>query len=130
MARAATTSDAFNAVAEPRRRQIIDLLSSRSEFSVNDLVEELGLAQPAVSKHLGVLRRVGLVRVRKDGQHRHYALNPEELKPVHAWIEKFERFWTDHLELIKQSAEKLAREKGASPSSSQPQKPSFEPENN
>jgi len=82
MARAATTADAFNAVAEPRRRQILDVLSER-ERPVNDLVEELGLAQPAVSRHLRVLREVGLVDVREQGRQRIYRLNGGSLKPIH-----------------------------------------------
>jgi DNA-binding transcriptional ArsR family regulator len=111
MARAATTSDVFNAIAEPRRREIVDLLTRGAERDVTDLVHELGLAQPAVSKHLGVLRKVGVVAVHKDGQRRVYRLNPRELKPVHDWIQHFERFWTDQLAGIKEAAERKAKQR-------------------
>ena len=93
MARAATTADAFNAVAEPRRRQIIDALAG-GERPVNDLVGLLGLAQPQVSKHLRVLREVGLVNARGDGRRRVYRLNPEALAPIHDWVTELERTWT------------------------------------
>jgi DNA-binding transcriptional ArsR family regulator len=89
MARTATTADAFNAVAEPRRRQILDLLAA-GERPVNDLVDLLGLAQPQVSKHLRVLREVDLVRVRDEGRQRMYRLNAEPLKPIHEWLSTFE----------------------------------------
>src|ERR1700734_567284 len=108
MARASTISDPFNALGEPRRREIIDILAEGRQRSVNDLVELLGVPQPAVSKHLGVLRKVGLVTVEKNGQQRFYALNPIQLKPVHDWIKTFEHFWTDHLDAIKHAAEKKA----------------------
>jgi DNA-binding transcriptional ArsR family regulator len=113
MARAATTSDVFNAIAEPRRRQIVDLLALWPQRDVSELVLSLGLPQPTVSKHLGVLRKVGLVAVQKEGQRRLYRLNPQELKPVHDWIQNFERFWTDHLASIKEVAERKARERAA-----------------
>lgn len=113
MARAATTSDVFNAIAEPRRREIVDLLARGAQRDVTDLVLKLGLPQPAVSKHLGVLRKVGLVTVQKAGQRRLYRLNPQELKPVHDWIKTFERFWTDHLAGIKEAAERAAKERAA-----------------
>jgi len=93
MARAATTADAFNAVAEPRRRQILDLLAG-GERPVNDLVGLLGLAQPQVSKHLRVLREVGLVNVRGDGRRRVYRLDPEALAPIRDWVTDLERAWT------------------------------------
>jgi len=109
MARAATTSDVFNAIAEPRRREIVDLLGFGAERDVTELVLKLGLPQPAVSKHLGVLRKVGLVAVHKAGQRRFYRLNPQELKPVHDWIQNFERFWTDQLAGIKEAAEQKAK---------------------
>src|SRR5215211_3559955 len=112
MARSPTTSDAFNAVAEPRRRQILDLLA-RGERPVNDVVASLGLAQPQVSKHLRVLREVGLVRVRGSGQRRLYTLNAEGLKPIHDWVRTFERFWDSQLDRIKQRAERLAGERAA-----------------
>jgi DNA-binding transcriptional ArsR family regulator len=113
MARAATTSDVFNAIAEPRRREILDLLGRGAERDVTELVLELGLPQPAVSKHLGVLRKVGVVAVQRAGQRRLYRLNPEELKPVHDWIHNFERFWTGHLDSIKKVAEQKAKLRAA-----------------
>jgi len=99
MARAATTADAFNAVAEPRRRQILDLLAG-GERPVNDLVDELDLAQPQVSKHLRVLREVGAVEVREEGRQRLYRLNGPALKPIHDWVKEYERTWTDRFELL------------------------------
>ena len=113
MARAATTSDVFNAIAEPRRREIVDLLALGAERDVTELVLKLGLPQPAVSKHLGVLRKVGVVAVHKAGQRRLYRLNPQELKLVHDWIQNFERFWTDHLDSIKEVAERTAKQRAA-----------------
>jgi DNA-binding transcriptional ArsR family regulator len=94
MARAATTTDAFNAVAEPRRREILDLLA-RGERPVNDLVGLLGLAQPQVSKHLRVLREVGAVEVRQEGRQRLYRLNGRALKPIHDWVKEYERSWSE-----------------------------------
>jgi len=94
VARAATTADAFNAVAEPRRRQILDVLAG-GERSVNDLVAQLGFAQPQVSKHLRVLREVGAVAVREDGRRRLYRLNGAALKPIHDWVKAYEQLWTD-----------------------------------
>ena len=105
MARAATTADVFNAIAEPRRREIVDLLA-RGEQVVGKLVARLRIPQPAVSKHLGVLRKVGLVSVSRQGQQRLYRLNPKELKPVHDWVKSFEDFWTHQLDRIKERAEK------------------------
>ncbi len=112
MARSPTTSDAFNAVAEPRRRQILDLLS-RGERPVNDVVESLGVAQPQVSKHLRVLREVGLVSVRGSGRQRLYRLNAERLKPIHDWVRTFEPFWDHQLDRIKERAERKANERSA-----------------
>jgi DNA-binding transcriptional ArsR family regulator len=109
MARAATTSDVFNAIAEPRRREIVDLLALGGERDVTQMVFKLGLAQPAVSKHLGVLRRVGVVAVHKEGQRRLYRLNAQELKPVHDWIQHFDRLWTNQLASIKEAAERAAK---------------------
>src|SRR5688500_18108282 len=106
MPRAATTSDVFNAVAEDKRRQIIDLLTNGREWSVGEIVVNLGLPQPAVSKHLGVLRKVGLVEVRKDGQSRLYRLNAARIKPVYDWAKTFEQFWTTHLDRVKARAER------------------------
>ncbi len=94
IARAATTADAFNAVAEPRRREILDVLAS-GERPVNDLVGQLGLAQPQVSKHLRVLREVGAVHVRDEGRQRLYRLNGEALKPIHDWVKAYERSWSE-----------------------------------
>lgn len=94
MARAATTTDAFNAVAEPRRRQILDLLAG-GERPVNDLVSALELTQPQVSKHLKVLRDVGLVEVRDDGRRRLYRLKGHALKPIHDWVKAYERMWSE-----------------------------------
>ncbi len=104
MARAATTSDPFNAVAEPRRRQILNYLAG-SERQVGEIVEAIGLDQPSVSKHLGVLRRVNLVHVRRNGRHRLYRTNAEAIKPMHEWTETFERFWRHQLNRIKERAE-------------------------
>jgi DNA-binding transcriptional ArsR family regulator len=104
MARAATTSDAFNAVAEPRRRQILELLAG-GERPVNDVVESLGIAQPQVSKHLQVLKAVGLVSMRGSGRQRLYRLNGERLKPIHDWAQTFERFWQHQLIRVKERAE-------------------------
>ena len=99
MARAATTTDAFNAVAEPRRRQILDLLAD-GERPVNDLVGALGLGQPQVSKHLRVLREVGLVEVRDEGRQRMYRLNGQSLKPIHDWVKAYERAWEERFEAM------------------------------
>ena len=99
MARAATTADAFNAVAEPRRRQILDLLAG-GERPVNDLVAQLGLAQPQVSKHLRVLREVGAVDVRDDGRRRMYRLNGHALKPIHDWVKDYERSWSERFDVL------------------------------
>jgi DNA-binding transcriptional ArsR family regulator len=109
MARAATTSDSFNAVAEPRRREILELLASR-ERSVGDLVVRLGLEQPSVSKHLGVLRRVGLVRARRHGRHILYETNPDGIRPLHEWTKTFERLWAHQLLRVKERAEEKARQ--------------------
>ena len=99
MARAATTADAFNAVAEPRRRQILDVLAS-GERPVNDLVVQLGLAQPQVSKHLRVLREVGAVDVRENGRQRLYRLNGNALKPIHDWVKEYERTWSERFDQL------------------------------
>jgi DNA-binding transcriptional ArsR family regulator len=106
MARAATTTDAFNAVAEPRRRQILDVLA-RGERPVNDLVKRLGLAQPQVSKHLKVLRKVGLVEVRDDGRQRTYRLNGRSLKPIHDWVKNYERLWNERFDAMDEVLEEL-----------------------
>lgn len=108
MARTPTTADPFNAIAESRRREILELLAA-GEKPVNDLVESLGVAQPQVSKHLRVLREVGLVTVRDAGRHRFYRLNAEPLRSVHAWVRTFERFWDHQLLRVKQRAEATAK---------------------
>jgi DNA-binding transcriptional ArsR family regulator len=99
VARAATTADAFNAVAESRRRQIVGVLA-RGERPVNDLVGELALTQPQVSKHLRVLREVGVVDVREHGRQRLYRLNARALKPIHDWVSDYERFWSERFERL------------------------------
>jgi DNA-binding transcriptional ArsR family regulator len=119
--RAATTADVFNAIAEPRRREIIDVLARGREQPVGDLVRSLRMAQPAVSKHLGVLRAVGIVSVTRRGRERLYRLNPEELKPVHDWSKSFERFWGHQLDRIKEAAERKAREASRSQAQSKDQ---------
>ncbi len=106
MARAATTTDAFNAIAEPRRRAIIGVLVDGRAHAVGEVVERLRMPQPAVSKHLGVLRKVGIVSVSRHGQRRLYRLNAKELKPVHDWVKTYERFWTHQLDRIKEQAER------------------------
>jgi DNA-binding transcriptional ArsR family regulator len=112
MARAATTSDAFNAVAEPRRRQILDVLAG-GERPVNDLVTQLGLAQPQVSKHLRVLREVGLVDVRDEGRQRMYRLNGRSLKPIHDWVRNYEQSWNERFAVLDDVLDELkSREEG------------------
>ena len=106
MARAATTADAFNAVAEPRRREILDALAG-GERAVNELVDELGLAQPQVSKHLRVLREVGAVQVRDEGRRRLYRLNGHALKPIHDWVKSYERLWSERFEGLDAVLEEL-----------------------
>jgi DNA-binding transcriptional ArsR family regulator len=108
MARAATTADAFNAMAEPRRRQIVDLLAD-GERSVNELVRALEVAQPQVSKHLRVLREVGVVAVREDGRRRLYRLNGHALKPIHDWVKSYEQSWTERFEQLDDVLEQLKR---------------------
>lgn len=106
MPRAATTTDVFNAIAEPRRREIIAVLVDGKEHAVGDVVRALRMRQPAVSKHLRVLLKVGVVSVTRQSQHRLYRLNAEELKPVHDWVKTYERFWTHQIGQIKQRAER------------------------
>lgn len=108
MPRAATTSDTFNAVAEPRRRDILYYLAPR-ERPVGDVVVALGLAQPSVSKHLRVLRDVGLVEVRRDGRQVFYRTNAEGLRPLHEWASRFERYWRHQLTRVKERAEQPLR---------------------
>jgi DNA-binding transcriptional ArsR family regulator len=111
MARASTTTDAFSAIAEARRRQLLELLAA-GEAAVNDLVDRLGVAQPVVSKHLKVLREVGLVDVREDGRQRLYRLNGGPLKEVHAWVTTFERLWNDRFDRLDAVLAELHAEEG------------------
>jgi DNA-binding transcriptional ArsR family regulator len=106
VARAATTTDAFNAVAEPRRRQILDLLAG-GERPVNDVVAVLGMTQPLVSKHLKVLREVGLVTVRDIGRQRMYSLNGQPLKPIHDWVRGYEASWSRRFDRLDDVLEEL-----------------------
>jgi DNA-binding transcriptional ArsR family regulator len=99
MARTPTTTDAFNAVSEATRRQILNAIGDQ-EVNVSDLVERLGLTQPQVSKHLGVLREVGLVLVRTEGRHRWYRINGPALKPIHDWLAPFTHMWNDRLDRL------------------------------
>jgi DNA-binding transcriptional ArsR family regulator len=112
MARAATTTDAFNAVAEPRRRQILDALSG-GERRVNDLVDFLDISQPQMSKHLKVLREVGLVRVRREGRERLYRLDAGSLKPIHDWVKNYERMWSERFDALDEVLEELKGEEVA-----------------
>ena len=111
MARSPTTADAFNAVAEPRRRQILDLLAT-GERDVTAVVASLGLAQPQVSKHLKVLREVGLVSVRGSGRRRLYRLNAQKLKPIHDWVKSFEQFWAESFDRLDEYLKTLQKEEG------------------
>lgn len=106
MARAATTSDVFNAIAEPQRRQILSLLRT-GERPVNELAQELGMAQPGASKHLRVLRQVGLVRDRKAGKQRLYALDARGLRPIHEWTGGFEQFWNESFDRLDSYVQEL-----------------------
>ena len=110
MARAATTTDVFNAIAEPRRRQIVDLLARRGALAVGAIVVALGLPQPAISKHLGVLREVCIVEVSRQGKQRVYSLEADKLKTVHDWVKAFESLWSHQLNRIKERAERRARQ--------------------
>lgn len=108
MARTPTTHDPFNAVAEPKRRQVLETLGS-SELSVNDLVERLGWPQPVVSKHLGVLKKVGLVSEKRVGRQRIYHVNAEQLKPIHDWVTPFERYWSESFERLDEVLEDMQK---------------------
>ncbi len=108
MSRASAASDVFTAIAEPRRRRIIDLLARRRSLAVGAIVLAVGLRQPSVSKHLGVLREAGLVKVSKQGQQRVYELNLEQLRPVYDWVKTFEQHWERQLDRIKAKAERRA----------------------
>ena len=109
MARASTTTDAFNAVAEPRRRQILDALAE-GEQPVNDLVRLLGVTQPAMSKHLRVLREVGLVQVRDEGRRRIYRMNADRLQPIHQWLARYQAAWNERLDRLDAVLEDLTEE--------------------
>jgi DNA-binding transcriptional ArsR family regulator len=109
MARAPTTLDPFNAIAEKKRRQVLDALAD-GERPVNDLVASLGWPQPQVSKHLDVLKKVGLVSVRRVSRQRLYKLNAEQLKSIHDWVKSFERFWQHQLDRVKERAEAKAKQ--------------------
>lgn len=111
MPRATASSDVFSAIAEPRRREIIETLSRSGARPVGDLVAALGVAQPVVSKHLAVLREVGIVSVTRRGRQRMYELEAGKLRPVHEWIRLFERFWTQQLDRVKARAERIASER-------------------
>ncbi len=122
MARAATTTDVFNAIAEPRRREIVEVLARRGRWLWERWLSRLGLPQPAVSKHLGVLRKVGVVAVIKQGQQRVYSLEAEKLKTVHDWVKAFEGLWDHQLDRIKERAERRAREQSKSSTPLKPRK--------
>lgn len=111
MTRKAHPTDIFNALAEPRRREVLIVLSDGQEYAVNEIVLRMKMAQPAVSKHLGALRKAGVVTVIKRGQHRMYRLDAEGLKPVRDWMKIFERYWTHQVGQIKQRAERKALER-------------------
>jgi DNA-binding transcriptional ArsR family regulator len=104
MARASTTSDPFNAIAEPNRRHILEFIAAE-ERSVNDIADALELGQPSVSKHLQVLREVGLVTARKDGRRTMYRTNAETLRTIHDWAQMFAQYWRGQLRRIKAHAE-------------------------
>jgi DNA-binding transcriptional ArsR family regulator len=109
MPRAPATLDCFNAIAEFKRRQVLDVLASGSR-PVNELVQSLGWPQPQVSKHLGVLKKVGLVSERREGRQRVYTMHADKLKPIHEWVRTFERFWQHQLERVKARAEEKTRQ--------------------
>lgn len=109
MARTPTTHDPFNAVAEPKRRQVLAALGMR-ELSVNDLVALLGWNQPSVSKHLGVLKQVGLVSERRVGRQHLYRVNAERLKPIYDWVTPFEKYWSESFERLDQVLEQMKKE--------------------
>jgi DNA-binding transcriptional ArsR family regulator len=110
MARTPTTHDPFNAVAEPKRRQVLEALG-RQELSVNDIVHKLGWHQPMVSKHLGVLKQVGLVSERRVGRQRLYRVNAERLRPIYEWVAPFERYWSESFDRLDEILEAMKKEK-------------------
>jgi DNA-binding transcriptional ArsR family regulator len=111
MTRKAHPTDVFSAIAEPRRREVIAVLSDGQEYAVNEIVVRMKMAQPAVSKHLGALHKAGVVTMVKRGQHRMYRLEAKGLKPVHDWVKIFERYWTHQVDQIKLRAERKALER-------------------
>ena len=111
MPRAATSADIFNAVAESRRREIISELRDGALHSVGTIADRLGMQQSAVSKHLGVLRKVGVVSVVKDGRLRLYRLDARRLKPIHDWVAEYEEFWNVQMDSVKLRAERMAKQK-------------------
>jgi len=111
MTRRAHPKDVFSAIAEPRRREVIGVLADGQEYGVNEIVVRVEMAQPSVSKHLGALRRAGVVTVVKRGRHRLYRLNAAGLKPVHDWVKVFERYWTHQIDQVKERAERKALER-------------------
>ena len=110
MARRPTTHDPFNAVAEPRRRQVLEAMGM-DELSVNEIVERLGWNQPMVSKHLGVLKQVGLVEERRAGRQRLYRVNAEQLKPIFDWVSPFEKYWIERFDRLDAVLENMKKEK-------------------
>jgi DNA-binding transcriptional ArsR family regulator len=122
MPRAPTTADVFSAIAEPRRRQIVELLARHGAVAVGTLTVTLRLPQPAVSKHLGVLRKVGVVAVLKKGKQRLYSLEAAKLKTVHDWVKAFEDLWGHQLQRIKERAEHPIRQQTRSPTPLKPRK--------
>jgi DNA-binding transcriptional ArsR family regulator len=110
MARTPTTHDPFNAVAEPKRRQVLEALGT-AELSVNEIVTKLGWTQPMVSKHLGVLKQVGLVKERRVGRQRMYRVNPERLKPIYDWVSPFERFWSDKFDRLDEVLQEIQQKR-------------------
>ncbi len=110
MARKPTTHDSFNAVAEPKRRHILEATGDK-ELSVNEIVELLGWNQPMVSKHLRVLKQVGLVEERRVGRQRLYRINAERLKPIHDWVKPFEQFWSESFDHLDEVLQQMKKEK-------------------
>src|SRR5215211_4400441 len=110
MARTPTTYDPFNAVAEPKRRQVLEVIG-RQELSVNEIVQKLGWTQPMVSKHLGVLKQVGLVSERRVGRQRMYRVNAEQLKPIYDWVAPFERYWSERFDRLDDVLQEMKRKR-------------------
>lgn len=108
MARRPTTHDPFNAVAEPKRRKVLETIGT-GELSVTEIVERLGWNQPMVSKHLGVLKQVGLVSERRAGRQRLYSVNAERLKPIYDWVSPFERYWSESYDRLDEVLEEMKK---------------------